>query len=104
MRSGAAATTISLTTNRFNRIGEWECFDHNNYPRALNNVYAGSKYADTVSKLKGEMTRLRRELDDHDLLQDVPKGSALARLRFASVISRSALRILSNCRKFVVSK
>jgi len=57
----------------FNRTGEWELFDLRKDPRELNNVYANPKHAGTVSKLKGEMTRLRQELDDHDQLQDVQK-------------------------------
>ncbi len=57
----------------FNRIGEWELYDLRQDPRELSNQYANPKYADTVSRLKSEMARLRQELDDHDQLQDVQK-------------------------------
>lgn len=57
----------------FNRINEWELFDLKKDPNELNNLYANPKYARTVGKLKGEMTRLRLELDDHDQLQDVQR-------------------------------
>jgi arylsulfatase A-like enzyme len=57
----------------FNRINQWELFDLLTDPHELNNLYPQPKYADTVRRLQAEMTRLRRELDDHDQLQDVQR-------------------------------
>lgn len=54
----------------FNRINAWELFDLKNDPHELKNIFADPAYAATVKRLQSEMTRLRRELDDHDQLQD----------------------------------
>lgn len=50
----------------FNKIDEWELYDLANDPRELKNVYADAAYAGTVAKLKAELGRLRKELDDRD--------------------------------------
>jgi arylsulfatase A-like enzyme len=57
----------------FNRLDQWELYDLKKDPDELKNVYADPAYADTVKTLKAEMSRLRKELDDHDQLQDVQK-------------------------------
>ena len=57
----------------FNKINEWELFDLEKDPHELNNIYANPEYADTVSKLKTELARLRQELDDRDQFQDQQK-------------------------------
>jgi len=54
----------------FNRINEWEFYDLKKDPHELNNVYGDSKYEAKVKELKMELQRLRKELDDHDQLQD----------------------------------
>ncbi len=56
----------------FHRINQWELFDLKNDPRELHNVYADPGYAGTVRKLKGELDRLRTELNDHDQYVDGP--------------------------------
>jgi arylsulfatase A-like enzyme len=56
----------------FHRIDQWELFDLKKDPHELNNVYADPSYADTVKKLKAEMGRLRKGLNDHDQYVDGP--------------------------------
>jgi arylsulfatase A-like enzyme len=58
----------------FHRINQWELFDLKNDPHELKNVYADPSYAKTVKELKGEMERLRKELNDHDQYVDGPPG------------------------------
>jgi arylsulfatase A-like enzyme len=57
----------------FNRLDQWELYDLKSDPNELKNLYADPAQAETVQRLKLEMTRLRKELDDHDQLQDVQK-------------------------------
>ena len=57
----------------FNRINEWELFDLQKDSREMNNVGSDPTYAGTVKKLKAEIKRLRKELDDHDQLVDQQK-------------------------------
>jgi arylsulfatase A-like enzyme len=58
----------------FHRLDQWELFDLKKDPHELNNVYADSAYADTVTKLKAELARLRKELNDHDQYVNGPPG------------------------------
>ena len=46
----------------FYRLDEWELYDREKDPQQLKNVYADPAYADIVSQLKAELTRLRTEL------------------------------------------
>lgn len=55
----------------FNRLDCWELFDLKRDPHELRNVYDQPRYAPIVRRLKDDLVRLRRELDDHDQLQDV---------------------------------
>jgi arylsulfatase A-like enzyme len=55
----------------FNRLDQWELYDLKTDPRELKNIYAEPASADVVKTLKVELARLRKELDDHDQLQDV---------------------------------
>ena len=50
----------------FNKLDEWELYDLEKDPRELKNVHAERAYAGTVKKLKAELSRLRKELDDRD--------------------------------------
>jgi predicted secreted protein len=43
---------------------EWEFFDLRNDPVEMNNVYGHPAYRGIVKKLKAELVRLRRELED----------------------------------------
>lgn len=54
----------------FNRIDQWELFDLKTDPRELKNLVNDPQHARLVAELKSEMMRLRKELDDHDQLQD----------------------------------
>lgn len=54
----------------FNRINEWELFDLQADPRELENIVNDPKSVKVVAELKSELTRLRKDLDDHDQLQD----------------------------------
>jgi arylsulfatase A-like enzyme len=57
----------------FNRLDCWELFDLQRDPHELHNLYDQPRYAPVVRRLKDELARLRRELDDHDQLQDVQR-------------------------------
>jgi len=45
---------------------EWELFDLRNDPMEMNNVYGHPAYRGVVKKLKAELVRLRRELEDDE--------------------------------------
>jgi len=55
----------------FNRIDQWEFFDLQTDPHELKNIFHEPQQANTVAGLKSEMTRLRKELDDHDQFADL---------------------------------
>jgi arylsulfatase A-like enzyme len=61
----------------FNKLNEWELYDLEKDPRELNNVYAERTYTDTVQKLKTELARLRKELDDRDQFADELSNGAV---------------------------
>ena len=63
----------------FNKLDEWELYDLEKDPRELKNVYAERDYASTVKKLKAELTRLRKELDDRDQFADELSNEAVIR-------------------------
>jgi len=48
----------------FDRIKQWELFDLTKDPIEVKNVYDDPEYAEIVKKLRGELTRLQRELKD----------------------------------------
>ncbi len=50
----------------FDRINQWELFDLRTDPRELKNLIADPKHAQTVAKLKTELTHLQKEVDDRD--------------------------------------
>lgn len=58
----------------FNKINEWEFFDLQKDPRELLNVYKEATNAAIVEKLKDEMTRLRKEVDDRDQFADLQEN------------------------------
>jgi arylsulfatase A-like enzyme len=62
----------------FNKINQWELFDLQNDPHELHNLYADPAHATTVTALKDEMYRLKRELKDEDQFADKlpPPGNA----------------------------
>jgi len=45
---------------------EWELFDLEKDPREMYNVYGKPEYTDIAEKLKAELVRLRKELEDED--------------------------------------
>ena len=60
----------------FNQIDQWELFDLQKDSQELNNVYADPACADTVQKLKKDLYRLKKELQDTDQFANgVPKDS-----------------------------
>ena len=59
----------------YHDLNEWELFDLKNDPHELKSVYADPKYADILADLKKELTRLRKELGDHDQWVDKPPKS-----------------------------
>jgi arylsulfatase A-like enzyme len=63
----------------FHDLKEWELFDLKKDPREMKSVYADPKYADVVVELKTELTRLRKELNDHDQWVDAPPKSVTER-------------------------
>jgi arylsulfatase A-like enzyme len=56
----------------YHRIDQWELFDLKDDPHELKNIYADPSQAGTIKRLKGEMERLRKELNDHDQYVDGP--------------------------------
>jgi arylsulfatase A-like enzyme len=52
------------------RKDQWEMFDLRSDPNELNNLYSAPAQADTVAKLKAELARLKKELDDKDEFAD----------------------------------
>ena len=56
----------------FHRINQWELYDLQKDPHELDNIYSDPHYAATVSELKSEMERLRKQLNDHDQYVDGP--------------------------------
>ncbi len=48
----------------FHRIDQWECYDLENDPHEMNNVYADPAYVAVVVELKQELERLQQELGD----------------------------------------
>jgi arylsulfatase A-like enzyme len=56
----------------FHRLNQWELYDLRTDPHEVNNVYDDPAYAKTVRKLKSELDRLRKELNDHDQFVDGP--------------------------------
>lgn len=54
----------------FHRINQWEMFDLQTDPHEMKNIVADPKNVKLVAELKTELTRLRKELDDHDQLQN----------------------------------
>jgi arylsulfatase A-like enzyme len=63
----------------FNKLDEWELYDLEKDPRELKNVHAERAYAGTVKKLKAELARLRRDLDDRDQFADELSNEAVLR-------------------------
>ena len=63
----------------FNKLDEWEFYDLEKDPRELKNVYAEHAYAGTVKKLKSELARLRKELDDRDQFAEELSNEAVFR-------------------------
>jgi arylsulfatase A-like enzyme len=54
----------------FNKIDAWELYDLQYDPHELHNLYDDPKHADTVKKLKAELEKLRKDLDDRDQFAD----------------------------------
>ena len=54
----------------FHRINQWELFDLQSDSHEVKNIVADPKSAKLVAELKTELARLRKELNDHDQLQD----------------------------------
>ena len=60
----------------YNKLAEWELYDLEKDPRELRNVYTDKSYAGTVKKLKAELARLRKDLDDRDqFAEELSNGS-----------------------------
>ena len=55
----------------FNNLDEWELYDLQTDPHEMHNVYSDPAQARTIARLKKELTRLRKELDDRDQFADV---------------------------------
>jgi arylsulfatase A-like enzyme len=58
----------------FNKLNQWELFDLMKDPREVKNVYSDPAYTNIVKKLKTELNRLKKELQDNDQFADnLPK-------------------------------
>jgi len=63
----------------FDKLGAWELFDLAKDPHELKNVYEDPAYSGTVTTLKNELTRLRKDLDDRDqFVNQLDDGDAMA--------------------------
>jgi arylsulfatase A-like enzyme len=58
----------------FDKLNEWELFDLKKDPYEMKSVYNDPAYASIVAKLKAELERLRKELDDRDQFADMGKN------------------------------
>jgi arylsulfatase A-like enzyme len=56
----------------YHRINQWELFDLKTDPHELKNIYSDPSQAATVKRLKVEVEKLRKELNDHDQYVDGP--------------------------------
>jgi arylsulfatase A-like enzyme len=71
----------------FNKLDQWELYDLKNDPVEMRNLYADPASAGLVTKLKTEMSRLKKDLKDEDQFQenlprdDVDGGRAPAGVR-----------------------
>jgi arylsulfatase A-like enzyme len=54
----------------FWKKGQWECYDLRRDPQELENIYNDPKAAKTVARLKQELYRLKKELQDNDRFAD----------------------------------
>jgi arylsulfatase A-like enzyme len=55
----------------FNKLDQWELYDLRKDPGELHNLVADPSQAETVKRLKIELARLRKELDDRDQFADL---------------------------------
>ena len=62
-------------------IDTWELFDLEKDPNELNNVYSDPAYADIVTSLKAELSRLRKLYSDSDELAQKFLKESLERQR-----------------------
>ncbi len=63
----------------FDKKEQWECYDLVKDPEELNNIYSDPQAQPTVSALKAELSRLKKQLGDNDLYadpKDWPKESS----------------------------
>lgn len=49
-------------------VDEWELYDRINDPQEMNNVYGNPEYGETVTKLKGQLSNLRKKYKDSTAL------------------------------------
>ncbi|MEI7732142.1 MAG: sulfatase/phosphatase domain-containing protein, partial [Verrucomicrobiota bacterium] len=56
--------TERYTLAHFYPVNEWELFDLEKDPQQMRSVYDDSAYAKTVTELKTELDRLRKEFKD----------------------------------------
>ena len=54
----------------FWKLDQWELYDLKNDPNELKNLYNDPAQAGTIAKLKTELARLKKELDDNDEFAD----------------------------------
>jgi arylsulfatase A-like enzyme len=58
----------------FNKFNQWELFDLKKDPREMENVYSNPAYTEIIKRLKRELYRLKKELQDNEQFADnLPK-------------------------------
>jgi arylsulfatase A-like enzyme len=66
--------TVRYKLIYFNKLDQWELFDLKGDPHEIRNLYADPAHTGIVKRLKSELYRLKRQLNDKDQFADnLPK-------------------------------
>jgi len=89
----------------YNKLDEWELYDLEKDPRELRNVYAEKSYAGTVKKLKTELARLRKDLDDRDqFAEELSNGSVFKEVPLELVLRYDFEKVTDSAVKDISGK
>lgn len=73
------------------KINQWECFDLQNDPLEMKNIYNLPDKKEVVEKLKQELYRLKKEVEDNDEFADELPPSGVDGMNFAKPV-KAAIR------------
>jgi arylsulfatase A-like enzyme len=71
------------------KINQWECFDLVNDPLELKNIYNDPDKKEIVNKLKEELYRLKKEVQDNDEFADKLPPSGVDGMNFAQPVKEA---------------